>query len=132
MENQYLLLAENITYKNNKLSCINIIDQMMTLKLPAEFQFDLVAICGPGWNEGEYTISIKVQLDNGEVNELGSTQVKIPSESFIYNALATDLKVAIPENAKNMKFFVYRNDEKIIERKYVIASLFIPQEAAKA
>jgi hypothetical protein len=128
MQNQYLLLAENIIYKNNKLSCINIIDQLLTIKLPAEFQFDLVAICGPGWDEGEYTITIKVQLDEGEINELGQTQVKIPHEGFTYNALATDLKVMIQENAKNMKFYVYREEELILERKYQIASLFVPQE----
>ncbi|HBG50074.1 MAG TPA: hypothetical protein DDW90_11395 [Cyanobacteria bacterium UBA9971] len=131
MQNQYLLLAENITYKNNKLSCINIIDQLMTIKLPSEFQFDLVAICGPGWNEGDYNVSIRVQLDEGEVSELGQTQVKIPNEGFTYNALASDLKVMIPENSKSMKFYVYRNDELMIERKYQIASLFIPQEPEK-
>src|SRR3989339_536773 len=102
MQNQYLLLAENITYKNNKLSCINIIDQLMTIKLPSEFQFDLVAICGPGWNEGDYNVSIRVQLDEGEVSELGQTQVKIPNDGFTYNALASDLKVMIPENSKSM------------------------------
>lgn len=130
MENQYLLLAENITYKNNKLSCINIIDQLMTLKLPSEFQFDLVAICGPGWKEGEYDLTIKVQLDNNEINELGQTKVSVPGEGFTYNALASDLKVFIPENSKSMKFSVYRDNSLIIERKYQIASLFIPQEAA--
>jgi len=128
MQNQYLLLAENITYKNNKLSCINIIDQLLTLKLPSELQFDLVAICGPGWDEGEYSITIKVQLDDGEINELGQTQVKVPNEGFTYNALAPDLKVMMPEGAKMMRFFVYKNEEMIIERKYQISSLFIPQE----
>ncbi|OGI02836.1 MAG: hypothetical protein A2104_01545 [Candidatus Melainabacteria bacterium GWF2_32_7] len=131
MQNQYLLLAENITYKNNKLSCINIIDQLMTIKLPSEFQFDLVAICGPGWSEGDYAVSIRVQLDEGDVSELGKTQVKIPNDGFTYNALASDLKVFIPENAKSMKFYVYRNDELMIERRYQIASLFIPQEPEK-
>ncbi len=128
MENQYLLLAENITYKNNKLSCINIIDQLLTIKLPSEFQFDLVAICGPGWQEGEYTVSIKVQLDDNEISELGQTKVKIPNDVFTYNALASDLKVFIPENSKMMKFYVYKNDELVIERKYQVASLFLPQE----
>lgn len=132
MQNQYLLLAENITYKNNKLSCINIIDQLLTIKLPSEFQFDLVAICGPGWAEGEYTIKIKVQLDEGEVNELGQTQVKIPNDGFTYNALASDLKILIPENSKKMNFLVYKDDELIIERKYQIASLFVPQEPQEA
>lgn len=132
MENQYLLIAENITYKNNKLSCINIIDQLLTVKLPSEFHFDLVAVCGPGWKEGDYEISIKVQLDEGEINELGKTQVKIPNEGFTYNALAGDLKITIPENAKVLKFFVYKSEDLVIERKYNIASLFVPQPAAPA
>ena len=42
MQSQYLILAENITYKNNKLSCINILDQFLAVKLPSEMQFDLV------------------------------------------------------------------------------------------
>jgi len=132
MENQYLLLAENITYKNNKLSCINIIDQLLTIKLPSEFHFDLVAVCGPGWQEGDYNITIKVQLDDKEVNELGQTQVKIPNEHFTYNALASDLKVMIPENSRYISFFVYRGEDLIIERKYQIATLFVPQEQQQA
>ena len=128
MENQYLMLAENIVYKNSKLSCINIIDQILTVKLPSEFQFDLVAICGPCWKEGEYSISIRVQVDESEINELGQTQVKIPNEHFTYNALASDLKLMIPENSKSMKFYVFRDDKLILERIYQIATLFIPQE----
>ena len=58
------MLAENITYKNNKLSCINVIDQFFVVKLPAEAYFDLVAICGPDWEEGEYELTIKVQSDD--------------------------------------------------------------------
>jgi len=132
MQNQYLLLAENITYKNNKLSAINIIDQFMAIKLPSEFNFDMVAICGPGWDEGEYTVTIKVQLDDSEINELGQTQVKVPGYGFTYNALAPDLKVLIPDNAKNIKFFVYKDEELVIERIYQISSLFVPQEAEAA
>lgn len=128
MQNQYLLLAENITYKNNKLSCINILDQIITLKLPTEFNFELAAICGPGWNAGDYTITIYVQLDDTEPNELGQTQVTIPNEEFTYNALATDLKIIIPENSKTINFTVFRNNDLIIERKYQISTLFIPQE----
>ena len=41
---EYLILAENITYKNNKLSCINIYDNFSAVALPAEFVFDLVVI----------------------------------------------------------------------------------------
>ena len=37
---QYLILAENITYKNNKLSCINIYDNFSAVALPAEFVFE--------------------------------------------------------------------------------------------
>ena len=39
---QYLLIAENVTFKDNKLSCINIYDNFSAVALPAEFVFDLL------------------------------------------------------------------------------------------
>ena len=128
MENQYLILAENITYKNNKLSCINILDQFMVMQLPAEAYFDLVAICGPGWDEGEYDVTIKVQTDDNEIHEFGKTRVKVPSKDFVYNAFAPNMKVTLNEDTRQIKFYVYRNEEIVIERDYKVAPLFIPQE----
>lgn len=130
MQSQYLILAENIAYKNNKLTCINIIDQFLAMKLPAEIQFDMVAICGPGWDEGEYDITIKVRTDENEMHEIGSTKIKIPNRDFVYNAFAPNLKVNVQENTKYVRFYVYRNDDLIIERSYKVASLLIPQETA--
>lgn len=130
MGNQYLMLAENITYKNNKLSCINVIDQFFVVKLPAEAYFDLVAICGPDWEEGEYELTIKVQSDDGELFELGKTNIKIPNRDFVYNALAPDMKVRIDEGTKYIKFYVFRNDELILQRNYKVASLLVQQEVA--
>ena len=130
MQNQYLMLAENIIYKNNKLTCINVIDQFLVLKLPAESYFDLVAICGPGWHEGEYNVSIKVQVDDEEMHELGTSKITVPNKDFVYNALAQNMKVLIKEHTKYIKFFVYKNDELIIQRDYKVAAMFIPQETA--
>ncbi len=128
MENQYLILAENITYKNNKLSCINIIDQFLVMQLPSEAHFDMVAICGPGWQEGDYNITIKVQTDDNEIHELGKAEVKIPGEDFVYNAFAPNMKVTLQEETKYVKFYIYKNDELINQRNYKVAPLFIPQE----
>jgi len=128
MQSQYLLLAENITYKNNKLSCINIIDQFLVMQLPSEAYFDLVAICGPGWDEGDYAITIKVQTDENEIHELGKTEVKIPSKDFVYNAFAPNMKVTLQEDISYVKFYVYRNEDLVIKRDYKVAPLFIPQE----
>lgn len=130
MQNQYLMLAENIIYKNNKLTCINIMDQFLVLKLPAESYFDLVAICGPGWEEGEYNVTIKVQLDDEETYELGTSKINVPNGDFVYNALAQGMKVNIKENTKYIKFYVYRNEEPVIRRAYKVAAMFIPQETA--
>lgn len=130
MGNQYLMLAENITYKNNKLSCINVIDQFFVVKLPAEAYFDLVAICGPDWEEGEYELTIKVQSDDGELFELGKTNIRIPNRDFVYNALAPDMKVRIDEGTKYIKFYVFRNEELILQRNYKVASLLVQQEVA--
>ncbi len=128
MESQYLILAENITYKNNKLSCINIIDQFLVMQLPSEAYFDLVAICGPGWEEGDYTITIKVRTDDNELYELGKTEVKIPGEDFVYNAFAPNMKVTLKEETRYVKFYVYRDEELVSQRNYKVAPLFIPQE----
>lgn len=124
------MLAENITYKNNKLSCINVIDQFFVVKLPAEAYFDLVAICGPDWEEGEYELTIKVQSDDGELFELGKTNIRIPNKDFVYNALAPDMKVRIDDGTKYIKFYVLRNDELILQRNYKVASLLVQQEVA--
>jgi len=131
MQSQYLMLAENITYKNNKLSCINVIDQFLVMKLPSEAYFDLVAICGPGWSEGEYNVTIKVQTDENEMHELGNTQIKVPNEDFVYNAFAPNMKVVLQEETKYVNFFVYRNEELAIQRNYKVAPLFVQQEAQK-
>jgi hypothetical protein len=131
MNTQYMLLAENITYKNNKLSCINVIDQFFVMKLPAEAYFDLVAICGPDWEPGEYELSIKVQADEGELFELGNTKINIPNKDFVYNALAPDMKVRIDEGTKYIRFYVYRNNELILQRNYKVASLLVQQEIAE-
>ena len=130
MQSQYLILAENIVYKNNKLSCINIMDQFMVVKQPTEAYFDLAAICGPGWDEGEYNIAIKVQLDEEEVFEIGASKINVPHKDFVYNALAQNLKVAIKENTKYVKFYVYKNDELVMQRDYKVAAMFVPQEVA--
>ena len=130
MQSQYLILAENITYKNNKLSCINILDQFLAVKLPSEMYFDLVAICGPDWEEGEYNISIKVQIDENEMHEFGNTKIKILNKNFVYNALAQNLKVVVQEHTKYVKFYIYKDEELIIQRDYIVASMFIPHETA--
>lgn len=128
MNSQYLILAENITFKNNKLTCINIIDRFVTVVLPAESHFDLVALCGPGWKEGEYKITIKVQLDDGDIHEVGANTIKIPNEDFVYNAIAPNMKIALREKNQYVKFYIYRDEELVMQRNYRIAAMFTPQQ----
>lgn len=130
MENQYLILAENIVYKNNKLSCINVLDQFFVVKLPSEAYFDLVAICGPEWEPGEYELTIKVQTDDNEIFELGKTKIEVPNTDFVYNALAQNMKVTIDDGTKYVRFYIYRNDELILQRNYKVDSLLVAQETA--
>lgn len=132
MKNQYLVIAENITYKYNKLSCINIYDQFMTFSLPAESFFDLAVMCGPGWEPGEYDLKINVQVDNQETAELGSVKTNIPHSNFVYNAIAANLKIVLPEGAQNVSFHVYKNDELVLTRVYPISTLFVPQTEGQA
>lgn len=124
MQNQYLIVAENIIYKNNKLSCINIHDQFLSVQLPAEFTIDLAVICGPGWEAGSHNIEIKAKTDETEIVNVGNINIEIPGENFVYNAIAPNLKLALGEGVKNITFVVYKNNEVIIERTYPINSLF--------
>jgi len=132
MKNQYLVIAENITYKYNKLSCINIYDQFMTFSLPAESFFDLAVMCGPGWEAGEYDLKINVQINDEEQVELGSVKTKIPHDNFVYNAIAPNLKIALPQNAERVSFHVYKNDELVLTRIYPISTMFVQQEQAQS
>lgn len=127
MENQYLIVAESILYKNNKLTCINMYDQFMAVTLPAEFVFDLAVMCGPGWPVGEYDIAISMKSNaTQESNELGTLKVAIPHENFTYNSIANNLNVKIGESISDVTFVVHRNGEEIIERTYPINSLLSP------
>lgn len=127
MQNQYLIVAENITFKNNKLSCINILDHFLSIQLPAEFVFDMVVICGPGWNAGEHNLAIKAKSNLADdTQEIGNIKVEIPHDKFTYNALAPDLKLNIGQNVTEITFLIYKNDELVIERTYPVNALFVP------
>ena len=125
---QYLVLAENITYKNNKLSCINIYDRLSSIAMPAEFKFDLAIMCGPDWSEGEHNLTVKAKGSNGKEIEIGSLSVNIPSKDFVYNAFANDLKIIMDYSVESLTIVVYDNDKEIISRKYPVVSMFVPQK----
>ena len=125
MKSQYLLLAESILYKNNKLTCINIFDQFVAVHLPAEFVFDLAVICGPGWEPGIYNVEINVKTNDSDISNIGNIDVTINSDTFVYNAIANNLKIAIGPNVKNITFVVYKNGESILERSYPVGSLLV-------
>ena len=56
---EYLILAETIIYKNNKLTCINTYDNFKSVAMPAEFNFDMAILCGPKWSVGEHNLRVK-------------------------------------------------------------------------
>jgi len=126
---EYLILAENITYKNNKLSCINIYDNFSAVALPAEFVFDLVVICGPNWAAGEHKLTIKAKTNTDVTVDIGEITVNIPNENFVYNAMAQNLRVALDYSIQDLTFMVFDNDKQVIERKYTVNSLLVPQKA---
>ena len=125
---EYLILAENITFKNGKLSCINIYDKLTTVAMPAEFHFDMAIICGPQWSEGEHKLTIKAKSNNGKEVPIGDLTIKIPNEDFVYNAYASDLKILMDYSIKDLTFVVYDNDKEIISRKYNVVSMLVPQK----
>ncbi len=128
---EYLILAENITYKNNKLSCINIYDSFSAVALPAEFVFDIVVICGPNWTPGEHKLTIKAKTNTDVTIDIGEITVNIPNENFVYNAMAQGLRVTLDYSIKDLTFMVYSDDNEILQRKYPINSLLIPQPNAE-
>ena len=127
---EYLILAENITYKNNKLSCINIYDNFSAVALPAEFVFDLVVICGPNWTPGEHKIAIKARTSTDVTVDIGEIAVNIPNENFVYNAMAQNLRISLDYSIKDLTFLVFDGENQVLERKYSVNSLLVPQKLA--
>ena len=125
---EYLILAENITYKNNKLSCINIYDNFSAVALPAEFVFDLVVICGPNWTAGEHKLTIKAKTNTDVTVDIGEIAVQIPNENFVYNAMAQNLRIALDYSITDLTFIVMDGDKEVIQRKYTVNSLLVPQQ----
>lgn len=125
---EYLILAENITYKNNKLSCINIYDNFSAVALPAEFVFDLVVICGPNWEQGEHKLAIKAKTNTDITVDIGEIVVQIPNENFVYNAMAQNLRIALDYSITDLTFIVMDGDKEVIQRKYKVNSLLVPQQ----
>ena len=125
---EYLILAENITFKNNRLTCINMYDRLSAIALPAEFKFDLAIMCGPNWSVGEHKLTVKAVGSNGKEVSIGTLNVNIPNEDFVYNAFANDLKIIMDYSVSDLTFVVYDNDKEILSRKYSVVPMLVPQE----
>ena len=125
---EYLLLAENVFVKNGRLSCINVYDRLTAVAMPAEFRFDLAVICGPNWTVGEHNLVVKAKGSNGKELTIGDLKVNIPSEDFVYNAYANDLKIIMDYSVEELTICVYDNDEEIISRKYKVVPMLVPQK----
>ena len=128
---EYLILAENITFKNNKISCINIYDKLSTIAMPAEFKFDMAIMCGPNWSVGEHKLSVKAKGSNGKEISIGELNVNIPNEKFVYNAYANDLKILMDYSVEDLTILVYDGDKEIISRTYPVVSMLVPQQQAQ-
>jgi len=125
----YFLIAENVIFKNNKLTCINMYNELSAVAMPAEFRFDMAVICGPNWSVGEHKLTIKVKANGGEEQLLSESTVNIPNEDFVYNAIANDVKFRMGYDVQNLTFSVYDNDNEVISRKYPVVAMLYPQKA---
>lgn len=125
---EYLILAENVMFKNDRLTCINIYDRLSTVAMPAEFRFDLAIMCGPNWSVGEHKLVVKAKGSNGKELTIGDLTVNIPSEDFVYNAYANDCKIIMDYSVSDFTLEVYDNDKLIIARKYPVISMLVPQK----
>ena len=129
---EYLVLAENVIFKNNRVTCINIYDRLSTVAMPAEFRFDLAIFCGPHWSVGEHKLKIKAVGSNGKEAPIGDLTVNIPNEDFVYNAYANDLKVVMDYSVESLTFIVSEDDKDIITRTYPVVSMLVPQKSEPA
>lgn len=132
MEKQYLILADQITFRNNKLSIINTMDQFMALQMPSKFNFDLVFICGPEWEPGEYDLKFKVKSESMESVELGTAKINISNKKGVFNAIASNLNFMMGEDSGNVTFMVERNGEEIFAREYSVVYLLKASQAKEA
>ncbi|MGN0005508.1 MAG: hypothetical protein ACI37Z_06025 [Candidatus Gastranaerophilaceae bacterium] len=124
----YFLIAENIIFKNNKLTCINIHNELAAIAMPAEFKFDMAVICGPKWTTGEHKLTIKVRANGGEEIVLSESTVNILNEDFVYNAIANDVKFRMDYDVQNLTFTVFDNDQEVVSRKYPVIAMLYPQK----
>ena len=125
---EYLILAENVVLKTNRISCINVYDKLSTIAMPAEFKFDLVIMCGPNWSVGEHNLTVKAKGSNGKELIIGNLKVNIPNEKFVYNAYANDLKILMDYSVEDLTIVVYDDDKEIISRTYPVISMLVPQQ----
>lgn len=125
---EYLILAETVIFKKEKLTCINVYNNFTTLAMPSEFNFDMVILCGPHWSVGEHKLSIKAVASNGKEIDLGNATVNIPNEDFVYNAFLNNIKIVMDYSVSDLTFYVYDNDKEVYSRKYPVISMLVPQK----
>ncbi len=123
MKQQYLIVAEQISFRNNRLSVINVWDQFSALHLPAKFNFDLAFICGPNWDEGEYELKFKVRAGDKESVELGTVKAEIKNKQSVFNAIANNLNFLAEKGAESITFEIEVDGRNILEREYPISYL---------
>jgi len=126
---EYLILAETVIYKNDKLTCINVLNDFRTVAMPVEFNFDMVILCGPKWTVGEHKLSVKAVANNGKEIDLGKALVNIPSEDFVYNAFLNNIKLVMDYSVSDLTFHVYDNDNEVYSRKYPVLPMLVPQKS---
>lgn len=125
---EYLILAETIIYKNNRLTCINTYDNFKTVAMPCEFNFDMAILCGPKWSVGEHNLRVKAIASNGKEIDLGTAKVNIPHEDFVYNAFLNNIRLKMDYSVSDLTFYVYDNDNEVFSRKYPVLPMLVPQK----
>ena len=125
---EYLIIAETVIYKNDKLTCMNVYNNFRTVAMPAEFNFDMAIMCGPKWSVGDHKLSVKAVASNGKEIEIGSAEVNIPNEDFVYSAFLQNLRLVMDYSVSDLTFIVYDNDNEVFSRKYPVLPMLVPQK----
>ncbi|MEI7474347.1 MAG: hypothetical protein WCK67_06165 [bacterium] len=129
MQKQFLLVAEQITFRNNKLTAVNVWDSFTAIALPTKFNFDFAFICGPQWEPGEYDLNFKIKGQSEDVIDLGTIKANIATDKSVFNAIAQNLNFAIERSTSSLTFLVERNGELIFEREYPVNSMLEVKKA---
>ncbi|MEW5818777.1 MAG: hypothetical protein AB1782_01175 [Cyanobacteriota bacterium] len=115
LASQYLILAKEVKQnENGTISYNEVCQHFYVKKLPANGNFDLATVCGPGWNAGSYHLHIAMKVGNEEPLKIGFADINIVDEFHIFTAKINNIGIVI-NNTNILYLQVYKHTGEYIE-----------------